>query len=155
MTPVKPLPRHTTRCTHCGYVVSLECQQGQIREWCYGCERNRARAGMRLPPLDFRPQATYVAEDRQYKNALRLPPAVKRRPAPRGTGNTRVLAKLPISERTACHATEIAASLGVRRQAAEASLHILLAHGLAFQTEGPHPRQKQRITTLWYKKRAA
>ena len=137
-------PTHGARCAKCGAVPSLEVHGGRLVDWCFGCERNRQRADMGLSPLNFAPPETYEPEQRIGHN--------RGGPKPRGDSiMARVKEKLPTSPTRACHYMTIAASIGVGAQYVNDTLHVLRARGIAETIEGPHPRQRKRISLLWYR----
>ncbi|MBA3837133.1 MAG: hypothetical protein C0499_05695 [Zymomonas sp.] len=117
---------------------------GYLREWCWGCERNRSRAGMGLSPLDFTPR-----EQHEPERARGHGRGGQRRREDSVAG--RIARHLPTSPRKAYHYTEIAHALGVNEQYVNDSLHVLRARGIAECVEGKHPRQRKRTSLRWYR----
>jgi hypothetical protein len=160
-----PLPCHPSRCPACGDIISIEVHAGVTRDYCHGCERNRARADMGLPALDYTAPVTY--EEAPRHNGPRVGQPVRTKPkdpsAPRATRitqtkayrqalHTRVIEKLPKYKHTACTTREIGASLGLYFKAAADVLHALKAQGRAESYLDYHRRGGK--TLLWYRKAA-
>ena len=151
------LPCHPSRCPACGHVVSIDVHHGVTGDWCFGCERNRARAEMGLPALNYTPAASYVPvparRNGQFPGKPQRRPATKGGPKPRADrGIARVEGKLPRFPHTACTGRELAFSIGVSEQAVNACLLKLEKAGKAARHK---PANARRAGWMWYRARAA
>lgn len=131
-----PLPTHPSRCTTCGYVISLEVHDGVVADYCRGCARNRQRAGMRLPPLSWFPQ---------YPTTESL--QVRRQEA----RQTRCLAQVFAIVPTGVHRAQSTVALACLMHRSRSGAHNLLRRLERAGRIGSHNRTVHgKVMTFWF-----
>jgi hypothetical protein len=146
-----PLPCHPSHCPTCGHAISIEVHAGVTRDYCHGCARNRARAEMGLPALNYTVPVTYVEAPKHNGRWAGQPVRARNvgGPKPRkDRGIQRIHAKLPRFPHTACTQRELAQSLGVSEQAVNICLLRLEKAGKAARHK---PVNARRAGWMWYR----